>query len=494
MFKYRIMVKIKKINRKTKYGLYNANKLTYPINLYPIKIELNKHHLYQIGGDRSVKLWKKYGQKLVTKFKGDRTAPKNALLLPKEFTKADPTNGKYIEWLINSYLNDGILLFEDLFKVKTALNNYIYLIKNKYIIKDPSAPAYEDLTNILNFCGINGCKKLIKGRVYQQPGLYDIIDKYVDVLPKEKEILMKETDAEKIYEDEFITIIHPITTAGSCKYGKGTKWCTAASVAENRFADYNSQGPLFIIIPKDKPTEKYQIHFETNSLMDSKDKPYPLDQLLEKYPSVSILRNYNLKFPHEIRLGNVNNLLGAEAINNLFKTNKTELYFKDNLYSIYKLNLEVTDEEFIYIIYPDPDLGAYYKIMDMYILIQHQDPNEKYLIMVYNRNDNYDDIIIMNNEGKIVEYTMENIISILDLIEKDEKTFKKWFEKRHNLIALIRSRFTYLENKLFNVHNADEIIWPLWEKTYINVPTYDYNMLKNLVKEINVIIKDFENS
>lgn len=217
------MNKINKLNRCSICSSYNTNKSTCPMNPFVTNAK-NKHHLSQIGGDRTAKLWEKYGQNLLTKFENDRTAFKNIISLPNEFISADPTKSKYIEWIITSYLNGGISLFEDISsKVKSALNNYIYLIKNKYIIKNPVVPAYEDPTNILNFCGLIGCKKMLKGKKFQQPGLYDIIDKYRDVLPKEKEIIAKETDAEKVYEDEFITIIHPITTMGSCKYGRGTK-------------------------------------------------------------------------------------------------------------------------------------------------------------------------------------------------------------------------------------------------------------------------------
>lgn len=34
---------------------------------------------------------------------------------------------------------------------------------------------------------------------------------------------------------------------------------------------YSNQGPLFIIINKDDPTEKYQYHFESNQFMDRRD-------------------------------------------------------------------------------------------------------------------------------------------------------------------------------------------------------------------------------
>jgi hypothetical protein len=134
----------------------------------------------QSGGDRIVELWKKYGKDIVKKMNKDRTAPKYKIeSLPNNFIDADPTHSKYIEWIITSYLNDGISMYEDLLsRVLPSLEDYLYLLKRKYIQKNPLEPSYNDPTNIMNYCGLNGCKMKVKGKLFDKPGLTSLIDQY----------------------------------------------------------------------------------------------------------------------------------------------------------------------------------------------------------------------------------------------------------------------------------------------------------------------------
>lgn len=101
--------------------------------------------------------------------------------------------------------------------------------------------------------------------------------------------------ARKAYEDETATVVVPEDEAAACKYGRGTRWCTAATQGSNYFEHYSSKGPLYIILPK-KPTydgEKYQLHFPSGQYMDPEDDPVQLDVLYKKFPGV--FDNYLLK-------------------------------------------------------------------------------------------------------------------------------------------------------------------------------------------------------
>ncbi|GHT25514.1 hypothetical protein AGMMS4957_20440 [Bacteroidia bacterium] len=81
---------------------------------------------------------------------------------------------------------------------------------------------------------------------------------------------IKETEAERMYEDDTFVVVHPLTKAASCVYGKGTQWCTAAANCYNSFNYYNGMGNLYIIINK-KRGKKFQFQFETRSFMDETD-------------------------------------------------------------------------------------------------------------------------------------------------------------------------------------------------------------------------------
>jgi hypothetical protein len=84
---------------------------------------------------------------------------------------------------------------------------------------------------------------------------------------KDKEI---KKDAKK-YEVGGWIIIVPETEEASCKYGKGTTWCTTSTEANNLFNEYKSQGDLYILIDKRYPDEKYQLHPVTGELKDAQN-------------------------------------------------------------------------------------------------------------------------------------------------------------------------------------------------------------------------------
>lgn len=56
-----------------------------------------------------------------------------------------------------------------------------------------------------------------------------------------------------VYEDPRFFVVNPLTHQSSCYYGKGTKWCTVAD-SDHQFNQYNTDGKLFYILDKTKPT------------------------------------------------------------------------------------------------------------------------------------------------------------------------------------------------------------------------------------------------
>ena len=88
-----------------------------------------------------------------------------------------------------------------------------------------------------------------------------------------------EKDVKIVLETDNVIIHNPTSAAGSRYYGGNTRWCTAAK-CENMFDYYNNQGPLYII--KSKTTKKkFQLHYETDSLMDEEDKPINIETVIE---------------------------------------------------------------------------------------------------------------------------------------------------------------------------------------------------------------------
>ena len=125
--------------------------------------------------------------------------------------------------------------------------------------------------------------------------LEDIIELYPEKqatssseLQKQMELnFYKTKQADLIYNSPQIKVVVPKTKQASCFFGVNTRWCTAAK-NDNMFADYNKQGPLYIILIK-ATNQRFQLHYEADQFMDEKDQemsPKLIQKLGEQYPKL----------------------------------------------------------------------------------------------------------------------------------------------------------------------------------------------------------------
>lgn len=96
-------------------------------------------------------------------------------------------------------------------------------------------------------------------------------------------------EAELVYEDDKWEIWVPHSFKASCKLGSGSDWCTAKETSDYYYNRYTHDGPLYIIINKDDPKEKYQFHFETDSYMDVHDHSINLARFWQE---TGLYKNY----------------------------------------------------------------------------------------------------------------------------------------------------------------------------------------------------------
>ena len=163
--------------------------------------------------------------------------------------------GKYSKLLLSLY-QKGTLQIEDLVKAKEYLG-YVYL------------------HNI----------PLEVGKIRQLGDLYNIVKQYIieDTLDFKLilDSLVLGTDYKLLHTGEDWTFYQPLTEKGSSYLGVNTEWCTTWGQyclnkkhrdRGNYFQSHNIKGPLFIMINKTNPLDKYQFHFETNQYMDKNDK------------------------------------------------------------------------------------------------------------------------------------------------------------------------------------------------------------------------------
>ena len=126
--------------------------------------------------------------------------------------------------------------------------------------------------------------------------LYNIVKDYIVRDTKDFGEVLKVLDKneyELLHNGDDWFIFKPLTEKASCYLGVNTQWCTTygehSLSKEGRgrtsaFSSYNKPNdPLYIIINKENPDIKYQLHFGTNQYMDPSDKPIKVTQYFKKY-------------------------------------------------------------------------------------------------------------------------------------------------------------------------------------------------------------------
>lgn len=176
----------------------------------------------------------------------------------EEAQQLDPTrNKKYLDWVLRLITKEK-LPAEDHYKVSTALKEFIRC--HPMLRRDGHSldiNAYESLQELF--------------RVLQP---YEMEVSQAQLSKAERAEVDAQTEV--IIDSEELLVVAPKTEKASCFWGRGTKWCTAATDAENAFTQYtdaNGNG-LFIFIDKKRPGVKYQLSSD-GALADALDFSLP---------------------------------------------------------------------------------------------------------------------------------------------------------------------------------------------------------------------------
>lgn len=90
-------------------------------------------------------------------------------------------------------------------------------------------------------------------------------------------------DAEYVGTFDDFEVYVPKTYEASCKLGQGTTWCTATNSTSHYYDNYSKDGPLYIIINTKNPSEKYQLHVESNQFKNKDDEELNTTELVTLY-------------------------------------------------------------------------------------------------------------------------------------------------------------------------------------------------------------------
>ena len=188
----------------------------------------------------------------------------NAVLAAIEDRDPSP-NKQYTQWLARTYARGGVSM-EDL--NRGNLLGAFDTAKKRRMVK----PEHSDVNRY---------------KFYQD--FEDAIEHHYNNFEELEQETLPDGKATKVYEDGNVLVVIPEDEAAACKYGRGTRWCTASTRGQNYFDAYNRQGKLYILIPKQPKYEgeKYQLHFSSKSFMDENDDPTSLyDLLTSRFPEL----------------------------------------------------------------------------------------------------------------------------------------------------------------------------------------------------------------
>ncbi len=204
--------------------------------------------------------------------------------------RADPSpNKQYVQWMLRLWTNPhGVSRIEDITSTTSEMLHRYHELKQRNKLP-------QELRDINRFQTSLSLEKL-----------HDEVDRLYDLLNKADAAAMPKGNAREVWNDSNFRIIVPEDEAAACYYGQGTRWCTAATKGDNRFDYYNESGSIYILIPKkaEYEGEKYQLHASTYQVMDERDDPYYIGNLLGRFPNLKqILRKIERKANDDITDG-----------------------------------------------------------------------------------------------------------------------------------------------------------------------------------------------
>jgi hypothetical protein len=182
--------------------------------------------------------------------------------------QTDPTpHQEYSQWITNMYCK-GACKVEDFGRFNEALTTFADLKKHKKL-----KPEHRDINQMRSLQSLESA--------------LDTYQEQKTEIEQPKDEAMK-GDAKTIFNSSQIRVVQVNDYDAAMYYGRGTKWCTAATY-NNQANNYLKAGPLFVIIPKHPsyPREKYQFHFKHNQFMNEMDTNASPYALVNKYPDLT---------------------------------------------------------------------------------------------------------------------------------------------------------------------------------------------------------------
>ena len=331
-------------------------------------------------------------------------------LLKDEYEDYSQIIYPYLKWYIriclNAMMSHNFATIENAFNYTSVFDDIIIYdtLKRKKRLR----PEHKD---------INRIKHLSKFRkiIYSYPSIEDGTE----------ERMLDGKNANLYYEDNKARVIELKTKKACAVFGRGTQWCTAHGAA----MQYLNKGPLYVIIDKKNPKQRYQISFEAFQLMDRDDNPM----------DVGVVKKYKLNKVFKDKW------LGGDFSSIAINDDSTAIYFfddfskyltKQGLYNFFKYYIDHNIEYSIRNFYPEARLT----------------PTNIRKLYSYGITKGYDmsqvpfKYMTVNMAKRIIKKGMDKFISIDTDAEKLLKLFQK---DKNELVKFITKEIIKKEKRVF---------------------------------------------
>ena len=202
----------------------------------------------------------------------------------------DTPEGKYAQW-IEKNLNNDIEYYGGDYLSSSQIDSITEWYRNlPYFERNYNRLTPELVSKIHDKYPLSDIDKAIENPKdifsYTSNDLFRIrnfLEKNKSKSELEKEI---KKDAKKIYEDENILVVQPMTLKSSCYYGAETRWCTT-STSSDEFDRHFKNGNLYYFIKKGVPDGKWALFISNDGteieVFDSKNNKSTVNVLRREF-------------------------------------------------------------------------------------------------------------------------------------------------------------------------------------------------------------------
>ena len=374
----------------------------------------------------------------------------------------DTPEGKYAQW-IEKNLNNDIEFYGGDYLSSSQIDSITEWYRNlPYFERNYNRLTPELVSKIHDKYPLSDIDKAIENPKdifsYTSNDLFRIrnfLEKNKSKSELEKEI---KKDAKKIYEDENILVVQPMTLKSSCYYGAETRWCTT-STSSDEFDRHFKNGNLYYFIKKGVPDGKWALFISNDGteieVFDSKNNKSTVNVLRREFSEldeiIDDLSNNSQDYTNlSLYLLTANSYLLHRNTNNLSQHGKWFPFVEvkldlDEIMKVFGIeddNDQRSIQQFYHSYYPYEHTDGWYDFRDGYVFRHFNESNMELL-------------------KKIASYIKPEIL-IPDINEWDgTKEMNEFTDKLNDLyerdVDYIISEYTTLNDQSFEEGAREQI-------------------------------------